>query len=226
MSRKKSPAGLFHFFRRFRGQIYAEKRLIALSTAGLVGEVAMRLLEPWPLKLVIDNVLDPAGNTRSIHPWLSDRSPLALVTLSASAIVLFGALRALFAYANTVGLALVGTRVLTKVRGDLYRHLQALSLSYHYRARSGELIVRVISDIGMLKDALVGAMLPFITNVLIVVGMTIVMIQMNWRLAVLSLLPLPIFWYRTTRLTSRLRQVSREQRKRVQLFYPPRGHAA
>ncbi|MEO7366931.1 MAG: ABC transporter ATP-binding protein, partial [Gemmatimonadaceae bacterium] len=46
------------------------------------------------------------------------------------------------------------------------------------------------------------------------VGMTAVMLQMNWRLAVLSLIPLPIFWYRTTKLTGRLRHAAREQRKR------------
>ncbi len=214
MASRTSPAGLFHFFRRFRGQILAEKRLLALSTAGLIGEVAIRLLEPWPLKFVIDHVLDPAKGSRPIHPWLDGSSPLALVSLSAIAIVIFGALRAVFAYGNTVGLALAGNRVLTKVRADLYQHLQALSLSYHYRTKTGELIVRVINDIGMLKDATVGAMLPFITNILIVVGMTVVMIQMNWRLALLSLVPLPIFWYRTTQLTGRLRQAAREQRKR------------
>ena len=213
-SRKASPVGLFHFFRRFRGQIFAEKRLLALSSAGVVGEVAMRLLEPWPLKFVIDHVLDPAKGSRTLHPWLEGASPLTLVTLSAIAIVTFGALRALFAYANTVGLALVGNRVLTQVRGDLYRHLQALSLSYHHRTRNGELIVRVIGDIGMLKDATVSAMLPFLTNILIVTGMIGVMIWMDWRLALLSMIPLPLFWYRTRTLTRRLRDVAREQRKR------------
>lgn len=213
-SRKASPAGLFHFFYRFRAQILAEKRLLLLSLAGLSGEVAMRLLEPWPIKFVIDHVLDPTKSSRHIYPWFRGATPLTLVTFSAIAIVAFGGLRALFAYANTVGLALVGNRVLTKVRADLYRHLQALSLSYHYRTRTGELIVRVVGDIGMLKDATVSAMLPFITNILIVVGMTAVMIQMNWRLAVLSLIPLPIFWYRTTKLTGRLRHAAREQRKR------------
>ncbi len=174
----------------------------------------MRLLEPWPIKFVIDHVLDPTKTSGPVHPWLRDATPVTLVTLSAIAIVVFGGLRALFAYANTVGLALVGNRVLTQVRADLYRHLQALSLSYHYKTRTGELIVRVIGDIGLLKDATVSAMLPFITNILIVVGMTAVMLQMNWRLAVLSLIPLPIFWYRTTQLTGRLRQAAREQRKR------------
>ncbi|HEU4879890.1 MAG TPA: ABC transporter ATP-binding protein [Gemmatimonadaceae bacterium] len=212
--RASSPAGLFHFFGRFRSQILAEKKLLALSGLGLVGEVAMRLLEPWPIKFVIDHVLDPAKANRHLPHVLRGTTPLTLVTISALLIVAFGALRALSAYMNTVSLALVGNRVLSQVRADLYRHLQALSLSYHTRARSGELIIRVIADIGMLKDATVGAMLPFLTNILMVAGMIGVMLWMDWRLGLLALTTLPIFWLRTVTLTRRLRQVSREQRKR------------
>ncbi|MEJ7758793.1 MAG: ABC transporter ATP-binding protein [Gemmatimonadaceae bacterium] len=209
-----SPSGLFNFFRRFRPQIMAEKKLLALSTVGVIGEVGMRLLEPWPIKFVIDHVLDPVGSSSDLPRILRGVSPLTLVTISALMIVTFGALRALAAYANTVGLALVGNRVLTQVRSDLYRHLQALPLSYHTRARSGDLLIRVISDVGLLKDATVGAMLPFLTNILMVTGMIGVMMWLDWRLGLLSLMTLPIFWLRTATLTRRLRHVAREQRKR------------
>ncbi len=212
--RQASPAGLFGFFRRFRPQIMAEKKLLALSALGVVGEVSMRLLEPWPIKFVIDHVLGPVESSEKLPVALRGLSPLTLVTVSALMIVTFGALRAVAAYMNTVGLALVGNRVLTQVRSDLYQHVQALSLSYHTRARSGELIIRVIVDVGLLKDATVSAMLPFLTNILMVVGMIGVMLWMDWRLGLLSLMTLPIFWLRTATLTRKLRQVSREQRKR------------
>lgn len=211
--RRASSTGLFKFFRRFRPQIMAEKKLLTLSTLGVVGEVSMRLLEPWPIKLVIDHVLDPVKSSGDLPQSLRGAPPLTIVTIAALMIVIFGALRALSAYVNTVSLALVGNRVLTQVRADLYHHLQALSLSYHTRARSGELIIRVIVDVGLLKDATVSAMLPFLTNIMMVAGMIGVMIWLDWRLALLSLLTLPIFMLRTATLTRRLRQVSREQRK-------------
>ena len=55
-------------------------------------------------------------------------------------------LRALSVYASTVGFSLIGNRVLTEVRADLYRHLHSLSMSYHNKARKGDLTVRVIGD--------------------------------------------------------------------------------
>ncbi len=212
-----SPAGILRILRYFAPQIRKEKKLISLSILALLAEVAMRLLEPWPLKIVIDGVLEarPSRSRSAIaHSLVQQVDASTLIALAALALVLFGALRALASYGSTVGLALVGNRVLTQVRGDLYRHLQALSLSFHNRSRGGEMIVRVIGDVGMLKDVIVSAMLPFLTNVLIVLGMIGVMFWMNWRLALLAMLVFPLFWVRTSSLSRRLRQVSRDQRKR------------
>ena len=217
MSSNPSPVGVLRIFRHFWPEIRREKKLLALSVAGLFGEVAMRLLEPWPLKIVIDGVLEAhrSGKYRSmVIPLAGNASPGRIIALAAVALVLFGALRALASYLNTVGLALVGNRVLTQVRGDLYRHLQALSVSFHNRTRGGEMIVRVIGDVGMLKDVVISAVLPFLTNILMVAGMIAVMFWMDWRLAALAVSVFPIFWMRTSTLSRRLRQVSRDQRKR------------
>ena len=176
----------------------------------------MRVIEPWPMKFVIDRVLDPrrgAGAGAGAR-LVTFTDPLSLITLAAVATVIFGGLRALASYGNTVGLSILGNRVLTELRADLYRHIQALSLSFHNRARSGELMVRVMSDVGMLRDVAVTALLPFATNILIVTGMIGVMFWLEWRLALLSLVTLPLFWIRTSQLTRRLHESSREQRRR------------
>ena len=216
-SAQASPAGIVKIFRYFWPQIREEKKLISLSAFALIAEVAMRLLEPWPLKIVIDGVLQArhSQNRAAVaHFFWPQASASTLIAMAAVALVLCGALRALASYGSTVGLALVGNRVLTQVRGDLYRHLQALSLSFHNRSRGGEMIVRVIGDVGMLKDVTVSAMLPFLTNVLMVIGMIGVMFWMDWRLALLAMSVFPLFWARTSTLSRRLRQVSRDQRKR------------
>ncbi len=206
--------GLVQVFRRLWPQIRHEKKLLWLSTAALLAEVGMRVIEPWPMKFVIDRVLDSSGRHAVRADFLTMTDPRTLVLFAALATVIFGALRALASYGNTVGLALLGNRVLTEVRADLYRHLQALSLSFHNKARNGELMVRVMSDVGMLRDVTVGALLPFATNVLMVVGMVGVMFWLDWRLALLSLTILPLFWTRTKSLTRRLHEASRDQRRR------------
>src|SRR5438445_547069 len=156
LSLRDSLPGLGRLTRRFWPYVRRERPLIMVSLLALYAEIVLRLLEPWPLKWVLDRV---AGVTRhrgfSRLPFLDALDPAMLLALSAVAVIVFAGLRALAAYYNTVGFALVGNRVLTTVRNELYGQLQRLSLSFHTRARSGDLLVRVTGDVGFLQDAAV-----------------------------------------------------------------------
>jgi ATP-binding cassette subfamily B protein len=201
--------------RRFWPYLRKERRLIAVSLFALLAEVGLRLLEPWPLKLLFDGVLPPQGSSRSTGlPLLDSLDASTLLIVCAVSVVLFTALRAVATYGNTVGFAMLGNRVLTQVRGHLYNHIQRLSLSFHTKARSGDLVVRVISDVGQLKDVAVTALLPMVAHVLILVSMLGLMLWLNWKLALLALLTVPLFWLSTARLGKRIQQAARKQRKR------------
>jgi ATP-binding cassette, subfamily B, bacterial len=210
----ESLPGLWRVARHFTPYIRRQRALVAGSTLALFAEVVMKALEPWPLKFVFDRVIGPPVGASSGFAAVDALDPLALLTFAALAVVAVVALRALAAYLSTVGFALVGNRVLTEVRSDLYRRLQCLSLSFHNRARGGDLLVRVIGDIGMLKDVAVTALLPLAANVLILFGMTGLMFWLNWKLAALALCTLPLFWLFTARTTRRIRLASRDQRRR------------
>lgn len=190
----------------------------ALMTGSLVAlflEVGLQSLEPWPLKFIFDHFLK-AKQTR----WLPGGSvlegldPTTLLTVAALALVVIAGLRALAAYASAVGFAVVANRVLTAVRADLFCHLQRLSLAYHTKARSGDLIVRVIADVNMLKQVTINAALPLLADLLIVLCMVTVMFCLNWRLALLALATLPLFCYWTARFTRRVQHAARTLRQR------------
>lgn len=206
---------LLDLLRHFGPEIRAQRRWIIVSLLALFAEVGLRLLEPWPIKIVFDHVLGAkqSGVTASFE-WFSKLTPVGVLTAAAVALVTFTGLRALAAYWNTVGFAIVGTRVLTSVRARLFRHLHLLPLSFHNRARSGDLVVRVISDVGMLQDVTVTALLPLVARLLILAGMVGVMFWMHWQLALLALVLLPLFWLRTVKLTRDIREVAQQQRRR------------
>lgn len=206
--------GLRRMMQRFWPYIRSYGGLAAFGIVMLLVEVAMRLLEPWPLKLVFDVVLADALPGESIGATLSALPPATLLAYCALALVAILGLRALSAYASTIVFTLIGSRVLTEVRRDVYRHLQRLSVSFHARARSGDLIVRLIGDVGLLKEVAVTAALPLLGNLLILAGMIAVMFWMHWQLALLMLLVLPLFWLSTVAFGERLRTVSRKQRQR------------
>jgi ATP-binding cassette, subfamily B, bacterial len=145
---------------------------------------------------------------------LDGLSSTALLALCALLVLLSVALRALCEYLATVGFALTGSRVLGQLRHDLYCHLQRLSLAFHDRTRTGDLTMRVVNDVSSMREAMVTALLPFATNVLILFSMAGVMLLLDWRLALVALAPLPLLAFATVRLGGRIQQVSREQRKR------------
>src|SRR5688572_10959708 len=121
---------------RLSPQLRPQRTLIAGGSLALFLEIAFRLLEPWPLKLVFDRVIPtapdaPAGELSWVEGW----SASTLLLVSAGLVIVFALGRSFFAYWSTIGLAIAGNRVLTAARSELFAHLQRLSLAFHTKAK-------------------------------------------------------------------------------------------
>jgi len=212
---KESVPGIWRVLRYFWPQTRKHHWLIAGSSAALLAEVIFRLLEPWPLKIVFDRVINHMHGAHGYKVSIFDIfEPITLLAIMSCLTVGITALRALGGYWTTVGFAKIGNRVLSQVRLALYRQIQYLSLSFHTKARTGDLVVRVISDVGLLQDVVVTAVLPMLAKSLILVGMIALMFWLNWKLALAALAVFPLFWLRTVSMGKRINEVARIQRKR------------
>ena len=142
---------------------------------------------------------------------------------------MFSKIKSVFAVVGILSLLLAGVfalkhgvpspwllkrKVLTKVRAALYRHIQCLSLSFHSKSKSGDLLVRVIGDIGLLKDVAVTAFMPLIGSIMVLAFMAALMLWLNWKLALLVLISAPLYWIPTFIFGKRIQSASRKQRKR------------
>jgi ATP-binding cassette, subfamily B, bacterial len=211
---RESLPGLWRITRYFWPHIRQYRALMLGSFAALCGEVLLRLLEPWPLKFVFDYVIGQRRTPKKpLPPWLAHLEPMTLVTYAAAAVLVITGLRALASFWETIGFAKLGNRALAKVRAQLYRHMQYLSLSFHTQAKTGDLVVRLIGDVGMLQDVAVTALLPMLAKVLVVSGMIVLMFAMNWQLGVIAVAVFPLFWLRTHSLGKQIREVSQKQRR-------------
>jgi len=123
--------------RHFGPEVSRQRALVATSLAALLAEVLLRLLEPWPLKVVFDHLLGAHPGRHPLPGALAGLPQMTLLLAAVLAVVILGAVRAVAAYYTSVGFALVGNRVLTDVRQKLYQHLQQLSLSFHARSGAG-----------------------------------------------------------------------------------------
>lgn len=213
-SLRETVPGFRRILRGFAPYLRQHRMMLAGGVGALFAATATRLMEPWPLKFIIDRVVtSPAGGGSGIA--LADGlDTMTLLTLASAAVVVIIALKAAATYLSTIAFAMVGSRVLTEVRNDLFRHVQRLSLGFHTKAKAGDLTIRLIGDVGMLKETTVTAILPLAANILVLAGMVGVMMWLNWQLALLAFLPLPLLWFSTVRASRRIQDVSRNQRKR------------
>ncbi len=220
MGRSESIASsapiLLRLTRRFWPQLRRRSGLLAGSFAAMFGEVLFRLLEPWPLKFVFDRVFQ--GNASSSAGGgggpLASLSGTTLLSVCAVALVVIVLGRASVTYLRRVGFALVGDRVLTEVRSELFAHLQRLSLSYHGKARTGDLLARVTNDVARLKEVVSTAAMPLIAHGVTVVAMVIVMLIVNWRLSLVVMAVVPAFWLATRRIGRQIQDTARRERQR------------
>ncbi|MDP8953433.1 MAG: ABC transporter transmembrane domain-containing protein, partial [Actinomycetota bacterium] len=143
---RQALPGLARTLRRFGPHLRRQRLAIAGGSTALLLEILLRLAEPWPLKFIIDTVVAPIVPAGSAEPGIGAGGPpggwnlTTVLAVSAVALVAITGLRALASYLCTIAFAVAGNRVLTEVRAELYGHLQRLSLAFHHRSRTGDLL--------------------------------------------------------------------------------------
>ena len=168
--------------------------LLLLAGTMLVG-IGLAILRPWPLKLLVDHPLAGEPLPRVVG-WIEGLpgagTPGGLVGwLALSTVLLFlagQAARMLTAYVS-VG---VGSRMVYELGGALFDRLQSLSLRYHARRPTGDLVRRVTVDTGCIRELVTGVLLPVVTSTLTLAAMLVVMWRLDPTVALLALGVAPV----------------------------------
>ncbi|QIN81831.1 ATP-binding cassette domain-containing protein [Rubrobacter tropicus] len=148
---------------------------------GVVATSLVALLKPWPLKFLIDNVLQvgQAGPRTT--------SPTTIILAIGGAIVGIAVLQGLFTYLKEFFLSATSQRVAFSLRRALFDHMQRLSLAFHDRQRTGDMITRVTTDVTKVQELVTDKLLvDGISSVLQFAGMLTVMLVIDWRLGLIA----------------------------------------
>ena len=195
---------MMHTIRRLRPYASPYRRALAVGGVLTLVEVGLSLAQPWPLRWVVDKVLQP--EQPATHPQL---------ILAASAITLVAlVLLAGFAdYWATRLLAAAGLHVANDLRLSVLARLQRQSLRFHGRHRVGDLTARVTSDVAYTQDMLVQVLATLLPATALVIGMFVVMVILDPVFTVLALLSTPPLIWATRRARKELRTAARRVRK-------------
>lgn len=150
---------------------------------------ACEVLKPWPLKIVIDNVLSGKALAWAFAASYSKETILILSCIGLVLIYLtLGGLTVL----NNYTTIRIGQRMVNDFRSDLYSHLQRLSLAFHSRRQVGDLLYRITADTYSIQAITMNGVFPVVTAVAFLAMMFFVMIRMDWQLTLLALSICPI----------------------------------
>ena len=161
----------------------------------VVGNTAFNLVVPWLIGVAVDQ-------------GVGHRDLGQLVWLSA-VIMVASALRGLCAFAQGYLGENAAQGTSYQLRRSLYAHIQQLSFSFHDQAQTGELLARATSDVEQLRNFTGRGLLQIFNIVLLVVGVAIAIWNMDWRLALLSLLTLPLLTWRAAEYSRIVRPMFR-----------------
>ena len=133
-------------------------------------------------------------------------SPLALLALAAGAIVAVTLARGLATLLSNYVTIEVGQRMVNDLRTDLYAHLQKLSLRFHHRQQSGDLLFRVMADTYSAQGIVMNGLLPLASAGVMLFGMFAVMANFDLQLSLVALLVCPALYLAITRISRRIHQ--------------------
>ena len=166
---------VFSYARRY-------KLVLIITIISMFLLVGVQLLIPWIIRTLITDVTSP-----TITP-----SSFTLVGILALGVLGIYIVRAGMQFLRSYMAHLAGWGVVADVRKHIYEHLQALSLRYYEDKQTGQLMSRVINDTELFEQLISHAVPDVVVNVITLVGVSVVLLSLNWRLTLLSMIPIPL----------------------------------
>jgi len=204
------------------------RKRVALLSILLLSEVGLGALQPWPLTIVIDYVLDHQKNPlpEPFGHWLMAMAGgswlVLLVVFVVAGVLLQTANQFVSAYGTQVQVD-AGQRMVYDLRYRLFQHLQALGLHHHITTSTGDAVYRVDVDAYAIENLVISGLFPLATSIITLVVMFVVLVKMDVTVALLSLTVVPFLFlclrYYASTMVDREERVKELESKLIQRLY-------
>ena len=193
-----------------------KKWLVVIFSAMLL-ETAMSLLAPWPLKVVLDNVV----GHRVLPYWLSwinnvtsGSNKMTIAAAAGIGLILITTIGAIAGYIDNYYTESVAQNVANDMRIKVYHHLQRLSLSYYDSHQIGNILSTITSDVSTIQSFASTALLSILIDALTILGMLGLMFYLNWDFALVAVSVTPFLLLFVARFKKAVKNATHEVRAR------------
>jgi ATP-binding cassette subfamily B protein/subfamily B ATP-binding cassette protein MsbA len=202
---------------RFRRYGRAELRWLLVGVVMRACELAADLAAPWPLALVINDLLQGRQGSSPLHgvaQWFGG-SAVAMLGVAAVAVLVFTVASGVFDYLGDRFMNGAGERISSRIRAEVFARLERLPQEYHDHQSTGELTNRVITDTGRIEASLTDLFSTLVPGVLALLGTAAVVVSVDWRLGLITLCAAPLVFLTAVRYARLTRVNSRQRRAAV-----------
>jgi ATP-binding cassette, subfamily B, multidrug efflux pump len=196
---------LLSYLRPYRWQV-------GLALATIVLKSFCDVLGPLLVKVVIDRYLTPqSGASSRLSSWLNSRP---LVGISEIAGIYFGllVLTFVFEFLQTYFMQWTGQKVMFDLRSQIFRHLQRMHVAFYDKNPVGRLVTRVTTDVDALNEMFTSGVVSIFEDCFVLAGILLVMLWMNWKLALITFAVLPFIMIATSVFRDKVRDSYRRIR--------------
>jgi ABC-type multidrug transport system fused ATPase/permease subunit len=192
-----------------------KKWLLIIFIAMLV-ETIMSLAAPWPLKIIIDNVI----GHHKLPGWLAwmdavfpGENKIQFAAVAAISVMVMAAIGSLASYIDSYFTESVAQYVSNNLRRQIYHHLQRLSLEYYDTHQTGKLLSTITTDVSTIQDFASSSLMNIIVDLLTIFGMLGLMFYLNAGFALVAIGVTPFLLLFVTRFKKVMKKATHEVRQ-------------
>jgi ATP-binding cassette subfamily B multidrug efflux pump len=176
-----------NLMRRLLWYLRPYKAQVALALVAIISASVLQLAQPYLMKLAIDRYI-ASGDLAGIN-----RIAVAFLAILVASFIL--------EYAQMWTLQMTGQRIMYDLRMQIYEHLQRIDLQFYDRNPVGRLMTRVTTDVDVINDMFTSGVVSIFGDIFTLLGIMIVLVTMDWRLAIVAFAVLPLIamvtqWFR------------------------------
>jgi subfamily B ATP-binding cassette protein MsbA len=204
-------------FQLIRSLVRPYRGTLVIILAAMLVQTAMSVAGPWPLKIILDNVV----GSHKLAPWLDDflrpilsgGSKMQIAAAAAIAAVLIAVLGAIASYVANYYTTSVGQWVANDLRLRTYHHLQQLSLTYYDSHQTGTLLSTITSDVQTIQGFASSSTLGIVVDLFTIVAMLFIMFRLNWDFTLIAVAVTPFMLLLVSRFKKAVKKATHEVRK-------------
>lgn len=190
---------------------------LVIIMAAMLVQTAMSVATPWPLKIILDNVVGehklPPWLDDFLRPFMTSGGKMQIAAAAAMATVLIALLGAAASYLANYYTTSVGQWVANDLRLRTYHHLQQLSLNYYNTHEMGTLLSTITADVQTIQNFASSSTLGILVDMFTIVAMLLIMFWLNWDFTMIAVGVTPFMLLMVSRFKKAVKKATREVRK-------------